>query len=495
MGLLKLPPELLLRISAHLTTPELGMFRRSCKSIEAPLFDTFAKEFFTKRQFMLENISLQVLVDIANHPSLSRWLTEVIIGLDALVLYRGSPIDASLARYEAGYIERNIFLETGQARDMLVDAFSKLPNLRTVGLRDYSGGAADSGRERDGPEARWRSYGWSSGLDVTADPTALSLARYQSTVWTDPGASFPLIICALGKANVKAESIEVFLRRRQAKLAPSSFNVLNGHMLPATTIFLASLKKLMLTLGATEYQHSNDGPEGASLKRFLHHTVNLEYLRLNFEPWQRFAGHFVDWLSQPASNSATTSHVPDTPTSPVVLPHLTGLDLGMLSVEVSALVNVLTKFDLKSFNLWKVVIYCKDKAELDQDPDRWSCFFSNLANALPASTRLGSVMVGYVSQSLRQDDGLSQPLRISFASDHVASKGETKDLLDKIEYRASYGSSVKLWALDTATRTSVERPALSETLSEDEGESDSEGGFDVEIEEVTDDSDSEEDDA
>lgn len=84
MNLLRLPPELIIRVSSHLTTPELGYFRRTCKHVEANLFDTFAREFFTKRQFMIEHISLQALVDIANHPVLSRRLTEVIIGLDAI---------------------------------------------------------------------------------------------------------------------------------------------------------------------------------------------------------------------------------------------------------------------------------------------------------------------------------------------------------------------------------------------------------------------------
>ena len=47
--LLRLPQELLLRISAPLTTPDLGAFRRTCKHVEAYLFDSFAFEFFRKR--------------------------------------------------------------------------------------------------------------------------------------------------------------------------------------------------------------------------------------------------------------------------------------------------------------------------------------------------------------------------------------------------------------------------------------------------------------
>ena len=72
--LLRLPPELILRISNHLTTAELGYCRRACKQIEHNLFNSFAREFFTKRQFMIEEPSLETLVGIANHKSLAPFL-------------------------------------------------------------------------------------------------------------------------------------------------------------------------------------------------------------------------------------------------------------------------------------------------------------------------------------------------------------------------------------------------------------------------------------
>lgn len=73
--ILRLPPELMLRISTDLTTIELGNFRLSCKQVETNLFESFAREFFTKRQFMIEHISLEALVGIANHKTLSPYLT------------------------------------------------------------------------------------------------------------------------------------------------------------------------------------------------------------------------------------------------------------------------------------------------------------------------------------------------------------------------------------------------------------------------------------
>lgn len=126
-----LPQEVLVRIASFLTTAELGPFRRTCKQVEAKLFNTFALEFFTKRQFMLEHESLQALVGISRHPGLGAKLTEVIIGTQTL----SAGIELVQDRMLHGRLTRDALLQTGTARDMLAEAFSNLPNLRTAGLR------------------------------------------------------------------------------------------------------------------------------------------------------------------------------------------------------------------------------------------------------------------------------------------------------------------------------------------------------------------------
>jgi hypothetical protein len=144
-NILDLPTELVVSISSHLSTKDLGTMRRSCKQLEKHLFETFAREFFTKRQFMVEHVSLQALVGIANHPTLSQYLVEVLISTDRFNTHPTHPHHPS----------REMFFRTGEARDMLAEAFSKLSNLRVVGLRDYDG----PNRSRDGSHASWRSYG------------------------------------------------------------------------------------------------------------------------------------------------------------------------------------------------------------------------------------------------------------------------------------------------------------------------------------------------
>jgi F-box associated protein len=80
----KLPLELLLRTTNHLSTTDICSFRLTCRAIEISLFNSFAREFFTKKQFMLTYSSLQVLVEISKS-RMGDCLQHVIIGLDHFV--------------------------------------------------------------------------------------------------------------------------------------------------------------------------------------------------------------------------------------------------------------------------------------------------------------------------------------------------------------------------------------------------------------------------
>jgi len=335
MGFSQLPPELLLRVSSHLTTPEFGYLRRTCKQVEHLLFASFAHEFFTKRQFMIEEISLQALVDIANHPTLSPYLSEVIFSL------RGLPVELPDISFHSkvvkemqkhGHHNSELLLATGKAHNMLVEAFEKLTNLRTVNLRDYSA----RGRTREG-DASWRSYGWSyNGV--------LSQADYSRSSWASPGLNhtiFPMVLHALGRAQARPESIEVFLRKRTAYgigLPPTTFGFSRTTIDPLVDSTLRGLKTLMLTIAepcfgerevhtsfhdqlrvglpwrTTPYPDDNiyEGP----LRLLLQRTPKLTTLRLNFDPEQWYGYHFLSWLGRPTSISM------------VPFANLTGLDIG-----------------------------------------------------------------------------------------------------------------------------------------------------------------------
>jgi hypothetical protein len=78
-NLLSLPLELLVYISSFLSTPDLATLRLTCKQTEKSLYEWFSDEFFVKKQFMLTQPSLQVLLDISRHVSLSKKLKHLII--------------------------------------------------------------------------------------------------------------------------------------------------------------------------------------------------------------------------------------------------------------------------------------------------------------------------------------------------------------------------------------------------------------------------------
>ncbi|RMX91804.1 hypothetical protein D0868_13777 [Hortaea werneckii] len=453
MGLLQLPPELLLRPSDHLTTSELGHFRLTCKAIESTLFDTFAKEFFTKRQFMVEHVSLQALLDIANHPTLSKWLTQVIIGAD--VLHHSSDIAhrSSCAKYREGYLERHTLLNTGLACDMLVAAFSKLPNLQTVGLRDYYGGPSGSGRQRDGPNAKWKSYGWSCDLSEHDYRDQMQLYRPSTTTWSRPAPLLPLVLQALGRANARPQNLETFLRR-DYKLEPSSFDVFNIRLTPSIPAILAGIQRLMLSISVVNYWSLSGGSDSIErsttsvpIKRFLAHTPNLQCLRLNFVSDTSSADEVLEWLGQrPGVSSLKTSppvvHVPA-----IQLNNLVELDLGMVSIHESTLVDIITKFNLKSLNLWKVSI-----KESNDSESVWPSFFATLAKEL-RSNSLQSLMVGWpAAREYNKGTSCHHYTAIRLVIDGNYDNCKPENVTHMVKYRAVFGSNIKDWLRETAPK-------------------------------------------
>lgn len=284
-----------------------------------------------------------------------------------------------------------------------------------------------------------------------------------------------MILYALGQAQSKPESIEVFLRKRQ-RLTPTSLNILDGYIATSIIPVLAGLKKLMLTVALSDdsfqYPHAtadNQSVSGTPLKRLLHNVPNLETLRLNFDAQQTFAQHFVEWLGEPALVSTSAAITTSLPIPPVPLSNLTGLDLGMLNVPRPALLNVITKANLKSLSLWKVTMLCKDMSEPNADPGPWTRFLLDLANVLSPSTRLSSVLIGFIFQSI--DSGadlqyMGNPVYVRFAADTTRGNQKSGSLLDKVTFRAAYGSDVRKWLRDLANRVTVPPPFTFEDIAD-----------------------------
>ncbi|KAK3716313.1 hypothetical protein LTR37_006463 [Vermiconidia calcicola] len=447
--ILRLPPELVLRVSSNLNTPDLGAFRRTCKQIETNLFESFAREFFTKRQFMIEHVSLAALVGIANHKTLAPYLTEVIIGCDYLSHHeqRSYP---HLERDLSGQIERGMFTETGQARDMLVDAFSNLPNLRTVGLRDYNG----TGRYRDGETALWRSYGWSTGL--SEEDLRITGRETLKLGTATPDFIFPLLLFALGQAASRPAHINVFLRGQ--RLPDKSFNVLAGYMYPKVEPVLSKLRTLLLSLNDSVSVSSHDAPHD-NLKRFLRHTPVLEHLRLNFRPGMD-ANTLLEWLGPPLHGS-------------VQLQYLTTLDLGLLSADPAVLLPIISKFPLTSLSFWKVSLQPRDALGLLPDSNTWSLFLKRLGNFISRPSEFKTLMIGYPVDGSRTTSWVRDAGAVKFASRITTDANGEKvfeDLQSQVTYRKHFGSDVRTWLEDLALRTHLPDQSGQEDDSSDESE-------------------------
>ncbi|KAI7280923.1 hypothetical protein KC345_g4447 [Hortaea werneckii] len=455
MALLQLPPELLLRMSDHLTTSELGHLRLTCKAVESTLFDTFAKEFFTKRQFMIEHNSLQALLDIANHPTLSQWLTQVIIGSDVL-RHIANPPRCSCC--PDTYLERQTLLNTGIACEMLAEAFSKLPNLQTVGIRDYYGGPEGSGRERDGPSASWKSYGWSCNLTEEEYQNRDELPR-ATTSWSHPAPLLPLLLQALGRAKASPQNFEVFLRKGY-KLDSSSFNVFNCSLAPAIPSILAGIQRLMLSISEVDGGTSIAGIHNSGrilrnvpIIKFLEHTLNLECLRLNFLGDTSSADDVLEWLGRrpDESRSSFEENLIVSPVPAVQLDKLVELDLGMVSIHNYTLVEIVTKFNLKSLNLWKVSIKGPKNPAGGGISSLWPSFFTTVADKQLSNT-LQSVMVGWPASREYEQRKVVDFKNMRFVIDGNYDNCKPENVTHIVKYQAVFGSNIKDWLRETATK-------------------------------------------
>jgi len=168
---------------------------------------------------------------------------------------------------------------------------------------------------------------------------------------------------------------------------------------------------------------------------------------------------------------------------------------GMIKTDSETLIRVLTKFDLTSANLWKVVLQCKDSQELNGETGEWASFFNTFADRLPASSRIKRFSVGSISHC-PEDMLLSRApysphthgIQAYFAPSEDATNRHLPQADFKVSYRAGYGSSVKQFLRDLAVRTFVPKmdPPSSSSGSSDDDDDDN-GDDDGESEGVDDD--------
>ncbi|KZM24662.1 uncharacterized protein EKO05_0007111 [Ascochyta rabiei] len=402
--LLSLPLELLVYVSSFVSTPDLAALRLTCKQTEKSLYEWFSQEFFIKKQFMLTQPSLQVLLDISRHASLSKKLKHLIIATN---VYDDLPISFrdgdACSSYMQGYADQQALLNNAIDREMLTEAFKGLINLETVDVRDFC-----AKRERDG--TYWNSWG---ATTVYQDTGVRLRESYRGTGLQSRFVShvFSILLYSLGVARQAAPRLEVLLRQQPAGLPDSAFHLAN-FMFPAVQPVLQNLKALFLTLNLSDMansHHTHSGglsvgkTAGRSLRHFLSCAPNLKHLRLNFQKFQVHDNvEFMKWLAllpPSALKPPSPTHITIEEPSPVALPHLEALELGQLAVNRDTLLAVLSKFapTLERLSLWRMTLDAGPAGPYNLKPNIWAQFFKGLANV--SGLELNYLKVGALSQN------------------------------------------------------------------------------------------------
>ncbi|ROW01883.1 hypothetical protein VMCG_05574 [Cytospora schulzeri] len=400
-GLASLPPELLNNIARPLSTKDFNALRSSCKPIEDKLFPYWANCFFKKRQFMIDQFSLQTLVHISQHNALSKVMTHLVIGLDEFRAISSASIQRDVLEYgqwRAAAAGQDNLVQTGVAIDLLSTALANLPNLKTIDVRDFN--SPTRYRDSVGQQAaEWRSYGWSRYGQWKHAHAHYHPYRTKEFI----GHVFKAVLTALDRCSPDLDSLEVVLRNRRHSLVDDAF-AFSPALGPGLTKTLHSLKKLHLdlvcqgnlelppTVGTNAIRDFFD-PLTAYTRSFLGYTKNVTWLRLNFSHTSVASRKFLKWLSLKPDCNPQLGHIGWTEMNPapVALP-LRRLDLGSITVQPEVLHKVLAKFpDLESLYLRGATLELEDRigvhSLLDDDGayDDGSCVWARFIRGLPVS--------------------------------------------------------------------------------------------------------------
>ncbi|KAL2022370.1 hypothetical protein VTK56DRAFT_5437 [Thermocarpiscus australiensis] len=365
-SLVQVPTEVLIRIVYHLPTKDLGSVRLTCKAVERKLFNSFSYEFFRKKQFMVSTGSLQALVDISKHPTLSPCLKHVIICTERMYpVSPPSPADDASNFKSDYYVGDHLSLmATGVLRDMLAEAFGNLTNLETVDIRDF----LSNTRNRDGIGARWNSYGRVTMTAATGAQSATGPVSIQ-----DHYASqiFAAAMAALAVAQSRPKSIEVLLRNWRWGLGDCAFFIpprLETSIAPV----LSSLQSLHLSLG--EFREMGSP---WLVQKFVSLAHNLTWLRLNFKNEEpRHPARFLSWLALKETESSGNPRG----IAPVQFGCLERLDLGSAVIAQRTLLKLVAKFapTLRWLSLRRVGMYDDKNNDSSKTVNPWLGFLRSL---------------------------------------------------------------------------------------------------------------------
>ncbi|KAK4164287.1 hypothetical protein QBC43DRAFT_49402 [Cladorrhinum sp. PSN259] len=372
--LVDLPLEMLLRITYHIPTPDLANVRLTCKALESKLFKYFAQEFFRKKQFMVSKSSLQALIDISKHPNLGPVLEHLIIATDrpGNGFFNGgnsSAADAASKKLnlQIAQAEAKIMMSGGLCRDMLAEAFSNLPNLQIVDLRDFN----SHSRNRDGFGSPWRSFGSVILSRSIAAPVTTHPINYDDDY---ASSLFVNITTALATANVRPQNIEVLLRNRNWSLFDWAFEI-PPHLDQSFVSLLSGIKTLHLSLSMRQAP--------LTIRKFLSYAKNVTWLRINFNHVSAEESEALfSWLAlTEGEEDPNYTTIPDLQVKGISFPHIERFDIGTADIWPLTLLNVIKKFapTLRDLSLRRLSLKERYGSSMLEDKvSPWPRFLDNL---------------------------------------------------------------------------------------------------------------------
>ncbi|PSR81250.1 hypothetical protein BD289DRAFT_44170 [Coniella lustricola] len=419
-GMAALPRELLDRVASFLPTTDFSNLRLSCRAVESKVFPYWSNSFIRKKQFMISELSLKTLLAISEHPTLSRCLKHLLIGLDEFASV--SPYNlTSLSHYQehqASVCSQSALLDSGAAVTLLARALARLPNLESINIRDFNSPTRYRDTGPTGAATEWRSYGSSEyrGWD-----------GHRSHIFPVTNNFFAVrvfraVLAAASLSKCRPYSFEVTLRHRYGALCDAAFAPLPT-MTDECAQFLRGLTKLHIDLGMTRdnfgaptphaWQRPNSAnltsaeafwdPETINLRRFLAQTSQVTHLRMNFVQYhargsvnEAAVPRFIQWLTLKPGQFADSDDKPGwshVNPAPILLP-LRQLDLGDICLDVTVLTSLLKKFtELNTLSLKAIGLASKHNSDSqDGGPIResatWARFLRELLSITPKLRRM-----------------------------------------------------------------------------------------------------------
>ncbi|RKU46525.1 hypothetical protein DL546_008819 [Coniochaeta pulveracea] len=384
--LIGLPGELVEKISTWLRKSDLKRFRLTCKAINEATLHHFRQRFFTKRFYMLNERSLNNLLEISQHPFLSRGVKTIGMMPYQVRKPRKPPIpdnQESLQWYDA-YTRQELFLNRNQDRDMLTEAFRNLPSLQKLLIAP-----GFWGKELFDIHEVKRCFGIAH----------LPVKKLQETSMDHCNRLFRTTIIAMIDAHTSPACI-LATPSPVPGLYDSSFR-LSMNSRPELSNSLRNLRTLHLELDVWDERERKHDPSALEptagimepnhslfAQKFLGSAPNLVKLRVSMQEQEGNCcvdDQFISWFAQcPGTPPSGPTWGSNPKVAPIHFRFLTVLVLECFKVSLENLKALVVKVGptLRRLRLGGFTLVCPEEAPQNTDaPAGWSRIFRLLAHS------------------------------------------------------------------------------------------------------------------